>query len=125
MILNFILAHAKTYAKINQPTTDMSIVISTAAVTEKRSNFLTLFDTNDATDYTIVEVQRNRGFLQVWLQTSASIGPRKMLLKKSKHGIHVVRNIEDLVVSYWNDQGSNFPTRCFPTTYKLETCLKP
>ena len=72
MILNFILAHAKTYAKINQPTTDMSIVISTAAVTEnKRSNFLTLFDTNDATDYTIVEVQRNRGYLQVRLQTSA------------------------------------------------------
>ena len=73
LILNFILAHAKTYAKINQPTTDMSIVISTAAVTEKRSNFLTLFDTNDATDYTIVEVQRNRSFLQVRLQTSASI----------------------------------------------------
>ena len=70
MILTFILAHAKTYAKINQPTTDMSIVISTAAVTEKRSNFLTLFDTNDATDYTIVEVQRNRGYLQVRLQTS-------------------------------------------------------
>ena len=74
LILNFILAHAKTYAKINQPTTDMSIVISTAAVTEnKRSNFLTIFDTNDATDYTIVEVQRNRGLLQVRLETSASI----------------------------------------------------
>ena len=73
LILNFILAHAKTYAKINQPTTDMSIVISTAAVTEKRSNFLPLFDTNDATDYTIVEVQRNRGFLQVRLQPSARI----------------------------------------------------
>ena len=69
MILNFILAHAKTYAKINQPTTDMSIVISTAAATENKcSNLLTTLDTNDATGYTIVEVNRN--CLRVRLQTS-------------------------------------------------------
>ena len=68
MILTFILAHAKTYAKINQPTTDMSIVISTAAVTENKcSNYLTTFDTNDANDYTFLE---NRCFLRVRLQTS-------------------------------------------------------
>ena len=71
MILTFILAHAKTYAKNNQPTTDMSIVISTAAVTENKcSNFLTTFDTNDANDYTFSEKRKYNCFLRVRLQTS-------------------------------------------------------
>ena len=72
MILIFILAHAKAYAKINQPTTDMSIVISTESVTENKcSDFVATLDTNDATDYYIQG--RNRCFFQAWLQTTILI----------------------------------------------------
>ena len=86
MISIFILAQAKTYAKINQPTTDMTIAITTEGMTEKKcSDFVPTFDTNDATDYDIVKVHRNRCFLRVRLQTSVGY-----ILLYSNHGMCVV-----------------------------------
>ena len=71
LILIFILAHAKAYAKLNQPTTDMCMEISTESFSGKEcSDFLSTLDTNDATDYDFIKVSTNRCILKVWLKIS-------------------------------------------------------
>ena len=82
LILIFILAPAKAYAKLNQPTTDMSINISTESFSGKKcSDFVSTLDTNDATDYDLIKVSTNRCFLKVWLEIPIIFGYHDILVK--------------------------------------------